>query len=88
VSDHGINIRSWYVLNKFIPFDEIQRSDIQILAERDWPLMISIYGKRETRPLARIRLKVLRKEDANWLCSLPQLKAVTHYGLTKKTKKA
>jgi Ca2+/Na+ antiporter len=84
VSEQGITIRKWYVLNKFIPFDDIHRSNIQLLAERNWPLMVTIYGSDKSKPLARIGLKAIRQEDANWLCSLPQLKAVTHPGLTKK----
>ena len=84
VSELGINIRKWYVINNFIRFDDIRRSNIQVLAERSWPLMVTIYGSDGARPLARIGLKAIRQEDANWLCSLPQLKAVTHPGLTKR----
>ncbi|SRR6266403_2959724 len=83
VSDLGINIRKLYVVNNFIRFDDIRQSNIQILAERSWPLMVTIYGSDTTKPLARIGLKAIRQEDANWLCSLPQLKAITHRGLTK-----
>jgi hypothetical protein len=77
VSDLGINIRKWYVINNFVRFDDIGRSNIQLLAERSWPLMVTIYGRDTTKPLTRIGLKAIRQEDANWLCSLPQLKAVT-----------
>ena len=83
VSDLGINIRKLYVVNNFIRFDDIRQSNIQILAERSWPLMVTIYGSDTTKPLARIGLKAIRQEDANWLCSLPQLKAITRRGLTK-----
>ena len=84
VSELGLNIRKWYVINNFIRFDDIRRSNIQVLGERSWPLMVTIYGSDSAKPLARIGLKAIRQEDANWLCSLPQLKAVTHPGLTKR----
>src|SRR5258706_14736460 len=60
VSALGISVRKWYVMNNFIPFADIRRSDIQLLAERSWPLMVTIYGANTEKPLARIGLKAIR----------------------------
>jgi len=84
VSDTGITITTWYVMNRFIPFSEISHSSVQILAERDWPVSMSIFGENRHIPLGRISLKAIRKEDAAWLCSLPQVRPVIHPGLTKR----
>lgn len=82
VSDDGITISRWYVLKQFIPFAEVDHSDVQILAERNWPVQITIHSRRAL--LARLGLKAMRQQDAAWLCSLPQLKCVTHPGLTRR----
>lgn len=85
VSDKGVTITSWYVLKHFIAFSDIAYSSVQLLAERDWPVSISLYGENRATPLGRIGLKTVRKEDASWLCSLPELRAVVHPGLTRQT---
>jgi hypothetical protein len=72
VSDAGITITRWYVSKQFIPFSEIDHSDVQFLAERDWPVWIKIHSQH--RLLAQIGLKAIARADATWLCSLPQLK--------------
>jgi hypothetical protein len=86
VSPEGITIKSWFVFKRFVPFRDIDHSDVQILAERDWPIMLSIFKAGHSNPLETIGLKAIRKEDAAWLCSLPQIKAVIHPGLTRKRK--
>jgi hypothetical protein len=82
VSDAGITITRWYISKQFIPFSEVDHSDVQILAERDWPMQIRIHSKH--RVLAQLGLKVIQRVDAAWLCSLPQLKCITHPGLTRR----
>ena len=82
VSSDGIFIRSWFIVGQFMPFSEIDHSVAQVLAEPDWPVMLSIYGPSKSKLLGTIGLKAVRKEDAAWLCSLPQIKAVVHPGLT------
>ncbi|MBS0380034.1 MAG: hypothetical protein JSS29_16260 [Proteobacteria bacterium] len=72
VSDKGLNIVRWYVMKQFIPFSQIEHSEVQILAEPDWPVRITIYSANEV--LARLSLKAVRQADAAWLCSLPELK--------------
>jgi hypothetical protein len=81
VSDAGITITRWYVLKEFVPFSEVDHSDVQILAERDWPVQIKIHSKHVL--LAQVGLKTIRRADAAWLCSLPQLKCAIHPGLTR-----
>jgi hypothetical protein len=44
---------------------------------------LTIYGHGSRAVLGRIALKAVRKEDAKWICSLPQLKPEIHPGLTK-----
>jgi hypothetical protein len=82
VSDAGITITRWYVAKQFIPFSEVDHSDVQILGERDWPIQIRIHSKH--RVLAQLGLKSIQKADAAWLCSLPQLQCITHPGLTRR----
>jgi hypothetical protein len=83
VSDAGLTITRWYVAKRFIPFSEVDHSDVQFLAERDWPVQIKIHAKR--RLLGQLGLKAIQRVDAVWLCSLPQLKCTTHPGLTRRT---
>ncbi len=84
VSESGITITSWYVVNRFIAFADIDRSDAQVLKESNWPVYVSIHAVHPRGSWATIGLKSFRQEDAAWFCSLPQLKAVLHPGLTKK----
>jgi hypothetical protein len=82
VSDDGVTITRWYILKRFIPFTDVDHSDVQVLAERDWPIQIRIHSRHAL--LAQLGLKTIQAEDAAWLCSLPQLKCVTHPGLTRR----
>ena len=83
VSPEGVSIKIWFVRKRFIPFREIDHSDVQILTESDWPVMLSIFRAGHSKPMESIRLKAIRKDDAAWLCSLPQIRAVIHPGLTR-----
>ena len=87
VSNEGVIIVSWYFLRRYISFKDVDHSKVQILGEKDWPVSITIYGFHNKIPLATVGLKAMRKEDAEWLCSLPSLKPVVHPGLTRNTKK-
>jgi hypothetical protein len=77
----GLNITRWWVSKRFVPFSEIDHSDVQILAERDWPVQITIHLKQ--RQIVRLGLKAIQQRDAAWLCSLPELKCISHPGLTR-----
>jgi hypothetical protein len=83
LTDQEITIRTWFVVKRSIPFDEIDHSKVQHLAEADWPVSLTIYGHGSGSVLGGIGLKAVTKEDAMWVCSLPQLKPVNHPGLTK-----
>ncbi len=83
VSDDGILVRRFFVSTQTIQFDDISHSDVQFMAERNWPLAVTIHS-RHRQPAIRLGLKAMRQEDAAWLCSLPQLKCVMHPGLTRR----
>ena len=83
VTDESIVIRRLLIFVQRVRFADIDHSDVQFLGERDWPLSITIHsGHRQ--PVISLGLKVIRQKDAIWLCSLPQLKCVTHAGLTRR----
>lgn len=82
INEEGITVISYFIRRIFIPFSEIQGSEIQILAERGHPLSLSIYLKEESSPAATLNLKPFLQEDVAWLCSLPELKIHTFSGLT------
>jgi len=83
VTDRGLQIQSWLIFRQFVPFDVIDHSDVQYLAEADWPVFVTIYGHGHKSALAQVGLKGVTKEDAAWFSALPQLKAIVHPGLTK-----
>jgi hypothetical protein len=85
VSTEGITIVRWYVVKNTVCFDDIDHSDVHYLAERDWPVMVAIHDKNRSGILATIALKAIRKEDAAWLCSLKQLRAIVRGGLTHRS---
>jgi hypothetical protein len=82
VKNDGIVIQRWHVSNQFISFSDIERSEVQVLAEPNWPVSITI-RLRGGKSIG-IGLKAIRQEDAMWLCSLPQLKSNLHPGRTKR----
>jgi hypothetical protein len=83
VTDREITIWTWFILRHSVPFDEIDHSHVQYLAEADWPVALTIYSRGRGHILGRIGLKAVTKEDAAWISALPQLKPVVHPGLTK-----
>jgi hypothetical protein len=85
VSAEGITIVRWHFVKQTVRFDDIDHSDVHYLAERDWPVMVAIHGKNGRGILATIGLKIIRQEDAVWLCSLEQLRAIVHPGLTDRS---
>lgn len=71
----GIRITTYYVLKKFIHFDDIVRSDLQILVERDHPVRLIIqYRETDRDNVVEINLKSILKEDVDYLCSMKRLK--------------
>lgn len=83
VDEEGIAITSFFVFRRFISFAEVQRSEVQILAERDHPISIAIYTKKSGAPAMTISLKPFRQEDVAWLCALPKLRTNTYAGFKK-----
>lgn len=83
VRDDGILIRRWFVSTQFISFSSINRSDVQYLAERNWPVSVAIHLHDGSS--VGLGMKVIRQEDAAWLCALPQMKSRVHPGLTNAT---
>ena len=83
VQDDRLILKRLYVVPKEVHFSDITHSDVQVLAERDWPVMLTIHTKQSQAPMV-IGLKAIRREDAAWLCELPCLKPVLHPGLTKR----
>jgi hypothetical protein len=80
VQNDGILIRRWFVATQFVPFSTIDHSDVQYLAERDWPVSVAIHLENGTS--VSLGMKVIRQTDAAWFCALPQLKSRIHRGLT------
>jgi len=85
VIDDGINVSSYFVFARFIPFGAIDHSDVQIVAERDHPALVTIHYRdgKSVRRLS-LSLKSYRREDVAWLCALPEMRARTHPGFTKR----
>ncbi|HLE41328.1 MAG TPA: hypothetical protein VI956_07470 [Nitrospirota bacterium] len=84
VTDKEIVRTSMFFLKKSIRFSDIQRSEVQILAERDHPAWITIFRAGKGRQALSLSLKTYRKEDVAWLCALPEIKAKWFAGFTKK----
>ena len=81
VTEDGVRVTRWYCMSEFIKFSDVLHSRVQILAERDWPVSMSLRlngGRTLT-----LGLKSVQQKDAQWLCSLPQLKCTTDPGLTR-----
>ncbi len=69
-----IRLKKYGIIRKRVSFTEIGFSIATVLAERDWPLSLTIVGKDQESELMSINLKVLRKKDVAWLLALPELK--------------
>jgi hypothetical protein len=74
VTDDYLDYRVCFVPKGRVYFQDVTTSVPVTLAERDWPLSLSIYGRDESRPEMVLLMKPWHKSDVNWLLSLPQLK--------------
>jgi hypothetical protein len=74
VDDTEIRLRNFGLVARRARFDEIEFSIPRILAEKDWPISLTIFGGDDQRERMVINMKILRKEDVAWLLALPQLK--------------
>lgn len=85
VADDGIMVSSYFLFSRFVPFAAIDYSVVQILAERDHPAFLVVhYRDDEKQRTLSLRLKPYHKDDVAWFCALPQMKAETHAGFTKR----
>ncbi|HYG34995.1 MAG TPA: hypothetical protein VEC99_09435 [Clostridia bacterium] len=85
VSRNGIGVSSYFVFNRFVPFADIDHSEVQILAERDHPAFVAVhYREGEKERTLTLSLKPYHKEDAAWFCGLPEIKAKKYGGFTKR----
>lgn len=57
-----------------VRFDDVSASVPQVLAEPDHPFSLAIYTNDVSRPALEVRLKAFRREDVEWLLSLPRLR--------------
>jgi hypothetical protein len=84
VVNDGIDVSAYFLFNRFVPFEAIDHSDVQILAERDHPAFVTVhYRDRDGERKVRLSLKPYDRDDVTWFCALPGIKARTHPGLTR-----
>ena len=76
VDEGEIRFRNFGVIRKRARFEDVGRSFVSVLAEKDWPISLTLLAKDEKTELMTLGLKMLRKEDVEWLLALPQLKLV------------
>jgi hypothetical protein len=69
-----IRLKNYGIVWKRARFEDIGLSRAQTLAEKDWPLSITIFGKEDDRVLMTVRLKIWSKSDVTWLLARPELK--------------
>jgi hypothetical protein len=81
VDGDSVTVTSFFVRKQSVPFSEIERSDLQYLGERDFPISIRIHAQGGRSIM--VRLKPFEKVDVAWFCALPHLKAVAHRGFTR-----
>ena len=77
VDEGEIRLKKFGFIRKRARFGEIGRSFATVLAEKDWPLSLTIVRKDGMSELMSINLKNLRKKDVSWLLALPELKVKT-----------
>ena len=75
IDDTEIQLRNFGGVKKRARFDEIDFSIPRVLAEKDWPVSLTIVGGDDQREMMVINMKLLKKEDVAWLLALPPLKA-------------
>ncbi len=74
VDDEEIRLKKFGLIWKRARFEDIGWSISSALAEKDWPLDLTIIGQDGESTLMSIRLKCFRKEDVAWLLTLSKLK--------------
>jgi len=85
VVDDGIDVSTYLLFNRFIPFAAIDHSEVQIVAERDHPAFVSVYYRDgEKERTVTLSLKPYNRDDVAWFCALPEIKARIHPGLTRR----
>lgn len=76
VDTHEIRVRNFGFVRKRARFDEISQSFVSVLAEKEWPVSVTLLAKDGESELMTLGLKMLRKPDVDWLLALPQLNIV------------
>jgi hypothetical protein len=74
VTDDYLDYRVSFIPKGRVYFQNVVASVPVTLAERDWPLSLTIFGRDPDRPEMVLLLKPWHKADVDWLLSLPQLK--------------
>jgi len=74
VTDDYLDYRLNFIPQGRIYFQNVVASVPIMIAERDWPLRLAIFGRDPDRPDMVLLLKQWHKADVEWLLSLPQLK--------------
>jgi hypothetical protein len=74
VDETEIRMLNYGIVSKRARFAEIGYSVATALAEKKWPLSLTICGQNGDRELMTIRLKLWRHEDVKWLLGLAELK--------------
>jgi hypothetical protein len=74
VDEDEIRLRKYGVIHRRVRFDTIGHTYTSALAEKDWPVSLTIVGQDGRKELMSIKLKVFGKEDVAWLLALPKLK--------------
>ncbi len=74
VDEAEIRLKNFGFVQKRSIFEDIGRSFVSVLAEKDWPASLTIVGKSGREKLMTVRTKLLRKEDVDWLLARPELK--------------
>jgi len=75
IDDTEIRLRNFGGVKQRARFDDIDFSIPKVLAEKDWPVSLTIVGGDDQREMMVINMKLLKKEDVAWLLALPPLKA-------------
>jgi hypothetical protein len=73
VRESDISVIRYFFSERKVQFTEITHSTPHSMAKRNHPLWLDLYGSDKS-PVLRLPLKTLRKQDVEWLLSLPQLK--------------
>ena len=74
VTDMAIEVQRPFGPVVTISFADIEHSEVTVLRERDWPILLVI--KTFGGSVLKISPRYYAREDAQWLCTLPQLKPV------------